>query len=189
MGILGIPYRAIYEGKNFRSGLTDVVAAVLRPDNVPLGPFPMPELGSPFLGRYAFNLSTSPLSPEGEYLIMILSPTENIQTTLKVPVYKRQTVYSNRISTAFNDVTGMQEVLAWAEKDGQTVNGSNCTVTVKDAAGATVWAATQASPNADGVFKFTNAITPVTNSNYYIVVVITVDAALRTSQQPFFTAG
>jgi hypothetical protein len=97
--------------------------------------------------------------------------------------------YTNRISTVFNNISGDQEVIAWAEKDGQRVVGSNCIVTVKSDAGTVLWTSTLASPNADGVFKFVNPVTVGVDKNYYIVIDITVDAAVRTTHQPFFTVG
>lgn len=97
--------------------------------------------------------------------------------------------YHNRMSTVFKNSGGQQEVIAWAEKNGQRVIGSDCTVLVKDASGVTKWSATLASPNADGVFKFLNAITVGADENYYIVIEIKVDGVVRRSQEPFFTVG
>ena len=97
--------------------------------------------------------------------------------------------YENRMSTAFNNTTGNQEVLVWAQKDGQRVVGSNANVTVKDANGVVKWTQILASPNADGVFKFVNAISVAADSNFYVDIEITVDAEVRKSLQPFFTTG
>lgn len=96
-------------------------------------------------------------------------------------------IYDNLMSTTFDSLTDSQTIIAWATKNGQRVSGTNCTVTVKDNSGATVWTATLASPNSDGVFKFTNVNTLVGSRDYYVVVAITVDAAVRTSQKPFVT--
>lgn len=97
--------------------------------------------------------------------------------------------YSSKLSTAFNNISGQQEIVCWAEKDGQRVSGSNCTVTVKTSLGSTVWTASQASPNADGVFRFANPITATADANYYIEVSITVDAAARLTRHAFVTVG
>lgn len=97
--------------------------------------------------------------------------------------------YLNRMSVAFNDTTNVLTILAWAEKNGQRVIGSNATVTVKDDAGSSVWTATAATPNADGLFKFTQAVALLSDRNYYVEIDITVDSAVRKSHQPFFTTG
>lgn len=98
--------------------------------------------------------------------------------------------YVNRMSVSYSNASSLQELIAWAEKDGQRVLAATaCTVTVKDADGNTAWTATLASPNADGIFKFTQSFVPSSNKNYYVVIQITVDAAVRTTQQPFFTVG
>ena len=97
------------------------------------------------------------------------------------------TTYDNLMSTSFDSLTDSQTILAWATKNGQRVSGTACTVVVKDNAAATVWTATLASPNADGVFKFNNVVALVGARDYYVVIIITVDAAVRTSQKPFVT--
>lgn len=97
--------------------------------------------------------------------------------------------YENRMSTAFNDAVGTQEVLVWAQKDGQTVIGSGAKVTVRDANGTLKWTNTLATPNSEGVFKFVNAITIAADANFYIDIEITVDSGVRKTLQPFFTTG
>lgn len=97
--------------------------------------------------------------------------------------------YENSISTVYNTITGNNELIAWAEKNGQRVSGTNCTVTVKDEGGATIWSDTLATPNSDGVFTFSEATSFQAFKNYYVVVEITVDGLVRTSHKPFFTVG
>ena len=98
--------------------------------------------------------------------------------------------YVNQMTTTYDPDTGLQEVITWAEKDGSRVTiSSACTITIKTGTGVTVWTQTIATPNADGVFRFTNAITAVKNRNYYIVISITVDSVAYQSQQPFFVVG
>jgi hypothetical protein len=87
MGYLSVPYRVVYEGKAFRSGLTNVQAMVVKPNGSLSGPFSLPEMASPFLGRYFFDYLTQTTDPEGEYFAMIISPTEGIQDTLRIPLY------------------------------------------------------------------------------------------------------
>lgn len=95
--------------------------------------------------------------------------------------------YDNRMSTVYR--SGAQEVIVWAERNGMRYVGSNCTVTVKDADGNVKWSDTLVTPNADGIFKFTNTITANPSSNYYIVISIVADGVARVSNQSFFTAG
>lgn len=102
------------------------------------------------------------------------------------------THYSNKMVTVYREENGSteQEVTVWAEKNGQrVVISSNCTVTIKDSAGAVNWTATGSSPNVDGIYKFINPMNALADSSYYIVIAIEVDGSLRTSQQAFFTIG
>lgn len=130
------------------------------------------------------------------YLVNKTVYTDNTYTALlggysgKSETFKalNLSTYVNRISTTVK-TNGDQELITWAERDGQSVVGTSCTVTIKDSAGVTKWTANLSTPNSDGVFKFTNPLVAAVNSNYYIVISITVDGAVRTSQQPFFTVG
>lgn len=99
--------------------------------------------------------------------------------------------FVNKITTTFNPLTDVQEVLAWVEKDGQRLTAvTDCVITVKNSAGTTVWTATDAAPNADGIFKVENSSTVVTaDSNYYVIIVITAEGVARTSIQSFITVG
>jgi hypothetical protein len=99
------------------------------------------------------------------------------------------TQYSSKMSTAFNDLTGEQEVLVWAEKDGGVVSGSNCTATVKTSTGVTMWTQTLASPGPNGVFRFMNSLTAAVDANYYIEISMVVDAVARISRHAFVTVG
>ena len=98
--------------------------------------------------------------------------------------------YINVMSTVYNTITGNNDLIAWAEKNGQRVVGSDCLVTVKDEGGTTLWTDTLATPNSDGVFVFSEATSSFqVFKNYYVVIKITVDGQVRTSQKPFFTVG
>lgn len=119
------------------------------------------------------------------------SPTDisSLATSAQVAAIT-STFYENKMSTVYNGITGNQELIAWAEKSGQRVlSSSDCSVTIKTSAGITKWSSTLLSPNADGIFKFTNAFVPTSNENYYIIVEIVVDSIVRTSNQAFFTVG
>jgi hypothetical protein len=97
--------------------------------------------------------------------------------------------YINRLSTTFNNITGEQEVIVWAEKNGCRVVGSNCTITIKNSSGVTTWGASSSTPNIDGVFKFINPVALNSDSNYYVVISIFTDGLARVNQQSFFTIG
>lgn len=98
--------------------------------------------------------------------------------------------YNIITSTTFKNISGDQEVIVWIDKDGARVTSAiNCNVNIKNSSGISIWGTTLASPNSDGVFKFTNAVTLAPDENYYIVVSITVGAQVYTTQKPFFTVG
>lgn len=88
MGYLGTPYRVAYEAKRLTTGLTDIVGLVRKPNGALAGPYPFVEMAAPFQGRYYFDFYSSPTGdPQGEYVTMIVSPTEGIQTSWKMPLY------------------------------------------------------------------------------------------------------
>lgn len=143
------------------------------------------------------------LNPNKNYYVSISVYTDNTYTTPNTDYSPSSqsyyamnilglvsSVYLNKMSTAYNSIGGNQELLVWAEKSGQRVLASTaCTVVVKNALGVTEWSDTLASPNADGIFKFVKPFAPISSVNYYIIISITVDAAVRTSNQAFFTVG
>jgi hypothetical protein len=99
-----------------------------------------------------------------------------------------QSQYVNKMSTVFNAVNGKQEVIAWAEKDGQLITtSSNCVVEVNDSLGTLKWGGTLASPNTDGVYRFENPLSAPISQNYYIVITIEVDGLNRVTTQGFYT--
>lgn len=99
------------------------------------------------------------------------------------------TQYVSRMGTVFKNSNGRHKIIAWAEKDGQRVIGSNCTVTIKNENGLLQWTKTLASPNSDGIFLFSEAVTLGADENYYVIIEIEVGGDTRTSIQPFFTVG
>jgi hypothetical protein len=95
LGFIGQPERVFYEASNFRSGLINVRALVLKPDNSIAGPYTFTELPPAFAGRYFFDFMTGPTDPLGNYLVSIVSPTENLQTSFRfgmelLPATKKQ---------------------------------------------------------------------------------------------------
>ncbi len=99
MGVLGVPYRIAYEAIRARSGLTDVQAFLVDPNGNTLGPFAMPELIANS-GIYTYTFNTTITSPAGEYIVIIISPTEMIKS------YSRASLYPSV------DITGLQNFLS-----------------------------------------------------------------------------
>lgn len=98
--------------------------------------------------------------------------------------------YVNRMSTTFSPEVGTQEVLVWAEKNGQRVSASSdCSVVVADALGVVKWTQSSSTPNSDGVYRFINPIVVSADSNYYMVMSIKVEGQFRITQQAFITIG
>ena len=98
--------------------------------------------------------------------------------------------YKNRMTTAYNPGSGMQEVLAWAEKNGERVVAtSSCNIAIKDSLGVTKWFQFSSVPNADGVYRFVNPVVVTSDANYYIIISIIVDGVARVTQQAFITIG
>lgn len=87
MGYIGTPYRVVYESKDFVSGLLDVAGAVIKPNGVRVGPYPLSEMLAPFQGRYYFDFMTSGSDPAGEYFALVVSPSEQIQDTKRISLY------------------------------------------------------------------------------------------------------
>lgn len=98
-----------------------------------------------------------------------------------------KTTYVNKMSTTFDTITGMQEVIVWAEKDGAVIQGGAGSVAVKNPAGSVIWSASLPAGNDDGVYRYTNPIVAVGEQNFYIVIGIVVDGVLRVNLQPFYT--
>lgn len=88
MANLGTAYRLAYEAKNFRSGLTDVVAVISRPDGTIDGPYSCVEMLGVFTGVYAATYMSSLGYPEGEYLAAYVSPTENLRALSRFTLQK-----------------------------------------------------------------------------------------------------
>jgi hypothetical protein len=89
VGYVSAPYRVVYESTGFKSGLTNIVAFILKPDLNISGPHQMIEMPSVFAGRYFFDFITGVGDPEGEYVAAIYSPSENLETTVRIPLYKQ----------------------------------------------------------------------------------------------------
>ena len=85
MAYLGTPYRVLYEAKNLKSGLTDGKAFVVKAENSVAGLFSLSEYSFQSLaGLYYFDLITSLFDVEGEWTVMVLSPSEGIRYPYKI---------------------------------------------------------------------------------------------------------
>lgn len=126
MGQIGTPYRLGYQSKNFRTGLTDVVAFVLKPNNSMAGPFPMVEGTSPFNGNYFADFFTSNADPEGEYVECIVSPTEGLKDTKKFGMYLS---LSSDIAALTALITEMEADIATITSDIAEINAMLVTLT------------------------------------------------------------
>jgi hypothetical protein len=114
----------------------------------------------------------------------------NLATKDDVAAISSANQYANKMTTTLNPATGLQEVLVWAEKDGHPVNSAtNCTIFIKDALGTTKWTQSSSVANSDGVFRFINPVVVTEDANYYIVMAVTVEGAVKISQQSFITVG
>lgn len=87
MGYLGVPYRILYLAKGYRSGLTDVVAVVVKPNGGMVGVFPMREFPAPFTGQYYYDYLSGQGDPQGEYFSLVISPTEQTQDSARISLY------------------------------------------------------------------------------------------------------
>jgi hypothetical protein len=98
--------------------------------------------------------------------------------------------YSSKFSTTYRAATSDQELIVWGEKDGQRVSSSsNCSVNIKSSDGASLWNASVSAPNTDGVYRFIHNISAGVDQNFYIVITMSIDSVVRTTQQAFFTVG
>lgn len=111
MAYLGTPYRVLYEAKNFLSGLTSVKAFVVKPDNSVAGLYTLSEYAFQSMsGLYYFDLMTSITDIEGEWTVMVLSPSESIRYTHKVSL-QRNPAIDIRILISNFSANGMVEAL------------------------------------------------------------------------------
>lgn len=101
----------------------------------------------------------------------------------------RSDTYQCRMSTAFNNATGQQKVIAWIEKNGQVVPATECTVVINNSLGVTQWSETSSAPNSDHVFLFSHEISAAADENYYVTLTIRASGTNYQSIQSFVTVG
>jgi len=94
MELLGKPYKIVYESKNFVSGLTGIIATLIKPDGNTLGPFALTEIAeSGFSGVYSANVTLTTSDQEGMYTGVIFSPNEgNYSRAFKVSFINPDTI-------------------------------------------------------------------------------------------------
>lgn len=98
-GVLGRPYRVFYTAKNIQSGLSGIVANVLKPDGSIVGPFNLLEIAnSNFSGVYYFDFLTTQLMPEGEYLITVLegSYKSPVKVSYSLPTDSSESIFDGQ---------------------------------------------------------------------------------------------
>lgn len=124
MGYLGVPFTLSYSARNYRSGLTNVIALVIKPNGSIAGPYQMSEAAAPFGGRYYAQFLTSTSDPEGEYLAEIFSPSESPNPSpLRVPLYLRPDL-SAQITQLQQSVTALTaDIAAFQVTAGQIAPG------------------------------------------------------------------
>jgi len=82
-GTLGHPYRIVYNARDNRTLLGDVIAYVVKPNGVTEGPFSLIEFANVnFKGLYFFDYLTTLSSLEGEYVARISSVVDGIRTAV-----------------------------------------------------------------------------------------------------------
>jgi hypothetical protein len=97
--------------------------------------------------------------------------------------------YVCKIGASFEE-SGIIHLITWGEKDGQRVATSHdCRIDIRNADGTLVTTKSQVTPNLHGVYNFTHSSPLSPNANYYVVIAMTIDGAVRTSQQGFSTIG
>jgi hypothetical protein len=78
----------IYESRGFQQGLTNIIAYVLKPNGVTAGPYALAEGAVPFAGVYMFTYLSQYVDPQGEYAVVIYSPSEGIRVHYRMSLYK-----------------------------------------------------------------------------------------------------
>ena len=104
-------------------------------------------------------------------------------------IQANSTLYTNRMTTTFNTVTGQQEILCWATKYGALAIGGLCSITVKDSIGATIWSDSLPGPSLDGIYRFLAPVDLPADGNYYVIISAFVDGDTRTNLQSFFSVA
>ena len=67
--ILGVPYKIYYAAKNFKTGLTNISAKIVKSNGIVIGPILLAEIPEPgFSGTYTATIATSESDPEGDWL-------------------------------------------------------------------------------------------------------------------------
>lgn len=79
MAVLGKNYIILWTSRALVSGLENVSAHIIKSNGVKIGPLSLVEYSDPILkGVYYHNYSTTELDPEGDWIIKIDSPEEDL---------------------------------------------------------------------------------------------------------------
>lgn len=106
MAKLGRPARIVYQAKNSLSGLTDIIARVFKPDGSQAGNYPLIAIsGVHFSGFYYFDYITSVGDDLGDYIGVVISPTEGIKTPFKIN-------YDGKISDSIGGSGSVEDVVS-----------------------------------------------------------------------------
>lgn len=106
MAYLGTPFEISYLAKGFRTGLTNVVAYVRKPDTTVVGPLTLVEGTGVFVGQYFTSFISQLSDPQGEYFATILSPTESNKDSLRISLVTDQTAtFAELLEELGEDIT------------------------------------------------------------------------------------
>lgn len=98
---------------------------------------------------------------------------------------------SCRMSTTLNSVDGTHELVVWLERNGAPLAAaSNARVAVKSTEGEILWEGDLETPNADGIFAFSEEfVPPAADRSYYVEMVINDGTSDVSGRAAFITVG
>lgn len=194
-GLLGRPYKVFYTAINQRSGVTGIVARILRPDGGVAGPIALTEIGGDFVGVYSFTLNTTESSPKGEYLITITEGSKKFITKVVMDddqadggLVTIEPQFDSKVSVNFLASNETIEIITWCEKDKKTIiSPTLCSIQVKASDSNTpLWSSESEGANADGVFRFIANFKPVVGKNYYVDSKFLIDGVYKGNLKSFY---
>lgn len=81
-------YKIQYEAQNFRSGLTDIICVIKKPNDTETSPISLTEQTGYFSGTYRGEYSVAVNDPLGEYIGIVFSPTEGHKSSFRFDVFE-----------------------------------------------------------------------------------------------------
>lgn len=102
--------------------------------------------------------------------------------------------FNARMNTTVDIANDKQVVIAWLDRQGQTITGTtNCRIEVKYFDGTLIWAKDDTTPDARGVFVLeqeeVTALYEGYTNNFYMTITIEFDGNDYRTIQPFYTIG